>query len=90
MQSKPVGVLWENGCSFSGRMSKATADMIDGLIPAYNKRGKAKTTDIKLRCPGGQNTALIMEHLFPPLMPAHVSSTLVDMWMIMAREVRKE
>jgi len=89
-QSKPVGVLWENGCSFSGRMSKATADVMDGLLPACNNRGKTKTANIKLGRLGGLNTAFITEHLFPPLMPAHVSSTLVDTWMIMAREVRKQ
>ena len=77
-QSKPVGVLWENGCSFSGRMSRAIADVMDALIPACNKRWKTKTSDIKLTYPGGQNTAFITEHLIPHLMPAHVSSPLVD------------
>lgn len=70
MQSRPVGVLWENGCSSSGSRSKATGEVMDGLIPACNGTGETKSTNIQCRCPIGQNTAFIPEHLFPPLIPA--------------------
>lgn len=52
-QSSPVGVLWENGCSFRGRMSKATGEVMDGLIPACNRTGKTQATNIQFRCPVG-------------------------------------
>lgn len=87
-QSRPVGVLWENGCSFSGRMSRAMVDVMDGLLPAFNKRGKTKPIYVTRIDLAEQNTALVTEHLFSPLMPGCVSSPLVDRWV--AREDSKQ
>lgn len=87
-QSRPVGVLWENGCSFSGRMSRAMVDVMDGLLPAFNKRGKTKPTYSTHIYLAEQNTALITECLLSPLIPGRISSLLVDTWV--AREDRKQ
>lgn len=63
-------------------------DVMDGLLPAFNKRGKTKPIYITHIDLAEQNTALVTEHLFSPLMPGCVSSLLVDRWV--AREDSKQ